>query len=167
MPNHPTLRIRSAIHSEVRPGPNDQVTPDGVRNSAEAITTGEAIVTGTRSPFLDRDPRVWPDRSLYAEIQRLNLLKTSPSRYRKTHRPEKNVTDQGSEPRASDVPLASDSEVTLERGHLGDARIVVIPLSGLCTLCRAPIGAWARTGYLRSESKIRIDQRHSHRVHRK
>ena len=92
---------------------------------------------------------------------------TRSRRYRQTHRPEKNVTDQGSEPRASDVPLASDSEVTLERGHSGDVRIVVIPLSGLCTLCRVPIGAWARTGYLRSESKIRIDQRHSHRDHRK
>ena len=87
-------------------------------------------------------------------------------RYRWNHRPEKNVTDQGSKPQGPGVPLACDPEPLIKPSS-GDARITAASLCMLCTLCRAPIGVWARTGYLRSEPNIRIDQRHSHHDHRK
>ena len=88
-------------------------------------------------------------------------------RYRSKQRIEKNVTDQGSRPQSANAPLTTNPEPTLVLGDSGDIRIKSVSFSPVCTLCKVPVGTWMRTGYLRSEPDIRLDQRRSHRDHRK
>ncbi|NBS17805.1 MAG: hypothetical protein EBT06_13540 [Gammaproteobacteria bacterium] len=78
-------------------------------------------------------------------------------RYRLRLKEQKKVTDQGSAPKALDVPLAVDSTRHFLRAV--EATRIEHPLpSVLCAVCRTPLGPWVRQGFLRSGYRYRLDR---------
>ena len=78
-------------------------------------------------------------------------------RYRLRLKERQKVTDQGSAPKASDVPLAVDSMGPL-LSVVEVTRIELRPTRGLCAVCRTPLGSWVRQGFLRSGHRYRLDR---------